>query len=199
MEIQIDTLIEKVKQHGIKEGEKKAGETLQEAKREAEAIVASAKKEAQSIVAEATTNAEALEKRGKDALLQAHRDILLTVKEDIKQLLSAFISQEMRNALSGSALQSVLEGALSKWSFGNDANVFISLSEADAKKIVSEALQGALQAQGGTVTLQSHASISGGFRIARKSDGALQFDFTDETLSQSLISFLTPKLQELLK
>lgn len=199
MEVQIDTLIEKVRQHGIVEGEKKAEEIQDEAQRKADALVASAKEEARSIIAEAQVHAEALEKRGKDALSQAHRDLLLTIKEDIRQLLSRFISQEMRGVLSGASLQGVLEQVLSKWSFGKDENVFISLSESDVKNIIHESLHGALQAQGATITLQSHASISGGFRIARKSDGALQFDFTDETLSQSLVSFLTPKLQELLK
>ncbi len=193
MEVQIDTLIEKVKQHGIIEGEKKAEKVLSDAQNEARSIVASAKQEAQAIISEAQANAQALERRGKDALSQAHRDLLLTVKEDIKQLLNKFISQEMQGALSGASLQSVLEKALSQWKFGNDANVFISLSESDAKNIIHQALQGA------TVTLQSQSSITGGFRIARESDGALQFNFTDEALSQSLMSFLTPKLQELLK
>lgn len=211
MEVQIDMLIEKVKQHGIAEGKKQADTLVQEARSEARAVVESAQRDAQRIVAEAQAQAALLEQRGADALKQARRDLLLTVKEDLRALFESFLRQETRKAMSGESLKELLVRALSAWKFGSGESVFISLSEADAKTILAEALAGALQVAGQTAgqsagqgagaafSVKGDAGISGGFRISRKSDGALQFDFTDEALSRALTSFLTPKLQEILR
>ena len=199
MEVQIDTLVEKIKQHGISQGEMQAAEILKEAKKEAEAIVSTAKKESESIIADAKAQSEVLIKRGKDALVQAHRDLLLSVREDIKKLLQTFVSQESHKALTAESLQDLLVKVLPQWSFTSGESIFISLSESDAKTLVADTIQGLLQSHNNAITLRADASVGGGFRISRSGDGALQFDFTDKTLSESLISFLTPKLQELLQ
>ncbi len=199
MEVQIDTLIEKVKNYGIEEGKKHAEGIIAEAQKKADAIMQEARQEATHIVENAQSEAHVLEKRGKDALIQAHRDLLLVVKSDLEKILRAFFERKTRDVLTTESLKEIITQALSKWDFGNEKNIFLSLSKEDAQRITQSAIEGLLKEKGEKITIQSSDKVLSGFMVSREGDGVLQFDFTERALSQSLTEFLTPTLRELLQ
>lgn len=199
MAVNLDTLIEKIKTQGIEESKKSAEEIISNASKEADSIRSQAEARATQIIEQAEQESTTIVNRGKDALKQAQRDLLLTLEGQIKTLFEKFIAQATHDSLDANHLKDIISTALSKWTLGANENIFIHLSESDAQKITKESLSGAVQAQGANIEIKVDPNITSGFRISKQDGGNFAFDFTADAITSALSVFLTPNVQELLK
>lgn len=79
----VQTLIDRLKAEGVTAGEDQAKALLAEARREADRTVADARREAETIAVDARREAGRTHKAGEEAIRQAVRDAVLTLREEV--------------------------------------------------------------------------------------------------------------------
>lgn len=198
MEYSLDTLVDKIKTDAIEKGEKTAQEIIAAADQKSETVLAQAASEAQRILADAQKESDNIILRGKNALKQAQRDTILSLKSELEALCKNYVSQVSVKALDHVHLKDMIVAALSNWNLNANDNVFVHISSEDAQHITKEVISGAVQALGSDIEIKVDDTITSGFKIS-KGDGNYMFDFTSEAISEALSIFLTPNIQELLK
>lgn len=85
----VQTLIDRLKAEGVTAGEEQAKALLAEARREADRTVADARREAETIAEEARREAARTRKAGEEAIRQAVRDAVLTLREEVAEKFQA--------------------------------------------------------------------------------------------------------------
>ena len=197
MSVQLKELLEKIKQEGVREAEQQADHVKKEAEREASQIVAKAKQEAAAHLEKAKAEASQFEHASKEAIKQAGRDLVLSVKSEIKRLVELILLAEIRESVDSKFLKDALITLLQAWGKDREEQIQILLPEKSAEDI-RQYILGKLKAEVKKgVEIFPSAQIGTGFRIAEK-DGSAYYDFTDRGLAEYLMEYLNPKLTELL-
>ena len=101
-------LIEKINREGVKAAEDKAREIEVEAKQRAAAIIAKAEKEAAAIVAEAKEESARMMQSGEASLKQAGRDLLLSLRKEIDNMLDRLITSQVDGTLTPVAMAKII-------------------------------------------------------------------------------------------
>jgi V/A-type H+-transporting ATPase subunit E len=195
MDVQLDGLIEKLKKEGIDEGRTKAAEIVREAEKKAAAILDDAAKKSGQIVADAQKQAAQFQTNGKLALKQAARDGELLLKSRITELFDRVFKQRISETLTADFLKEMILKLVDQWGKGTATEIVLSAT--DRKKLEDVLFQGVGKALRETVTLRPSPEISGGFRIGLKGQD-VYYDFTDESIAETLKLFLKPNLKEIL-
>lgn len=86
MDVQLKELIDKIKNDGVKSAEENAARIISEAEEKASGIIRKARENADTLRDTARADAEKTERSGKEALRQAGRDLVLTIKAEISTL-----------------------------------------------------------------------------------------------------------------
>ena len=86
MEAKLENLIEKIKLEGVQEAKKQSDDIIAKAKEEASSIVITARNEAEQIVENAKIESEKFRKNAESAIQQGARDVVLVLKEKIRDL-----------------------------------------------------------------------------------------------------------------
>ncbi len=197
MEMELNTIIEKIKKEGIGEAESKAADILKQAQAKADKIIAEAEKKKEDIIKKAKNDAENLKKNGEEALSQASRDVILALKESITAVFDALIKKEVAQQLPPEVLKEVIVNLIRKFSEDKEAEIEVLLSEKD-KNSIEGALLGVFKGEVGKgLTIKVSPSIEHGFRIGKKGESSY-YDFTDEAIAESFKTYLNPKIKELL-
>ena len=84
---ELQSLLQKINDEGVKKAEAERERILAEADAEAKRLVAEANAEAEKQLAAAKSECEALRKRAESAVAQAARDILLKLKAELEERL----------------------------------------------------------------------------------------------------------------
>ena len=85
---ELQNLLDKIHNEGIKKAEAERDAMLADARKQAEELVRKAREEADAVRKQAELDREALEKRAESAIRQAARDIILALKEELKRRLA---------------------------------------------------------------------------------------------------------------
>jgi V/A-type H+-transporting ATPase subunit E len=195
MDVKLDSLIEKLKKEGIDEGKDKAAQIVRDADKKAAEILDDAKKKSEQIVADAQKQAAQFQANSELALKQAARDSELLLKGRITELFDRVFKQEISEALKPDFLKEMILKLVDQW--GKEAKAEVMLKSADLKKLEEVLYTGVGKALKDKITLRSSPEVSGGFRIGLKGED-VYYDFTDESIAETLKLFLKPKLKEIL-
>jgi V/A-type H+-transporting ATPase subunit E len=198
VDIQLQELIDKIKKDGIEAATEEAEKTRRAAEAEARRIVEAARKEAAELAEKARLDAERSEKAGRAALEQAARNLLLVFRDEVQALLDSIVAEQTKESFGDDVLKKALPEMLGAWSPAEQASLEVLLSESSLDKVgsyfktkLSATLKKGLE-------LGADSGLSGGFRIAAK-DGSAYYDFSAESVSEMLCSYLNPKLAEILR
>jgi len=195
---EIQGLIDKINQEGIRLAQEKADEITGRAQKEAAEIVERARQEAEAIVFQAQEKAMRAQEKGKTLLSQAGRDLLLSLRKEINAILKRLIITEVRQALGPDALSGALL-ELIKGSAGTEkAGIVITLGQEDLEVLNKNLLPKLKDAIRKGITLRPSEEISGGFTISYDA-GKSEYDFTDAALAEYIGAYLKPKLDQILK
>jgi V/A-type H+/Na+-transporting ATPase subunit E len=198
METQLKELLDKIRDEGVKEAERKAALIIEEAQAQAAALVSRARQEAETMIADAERRAAQAAARGDAALTQAGRDLLLKLREMIARLFDAVLRQELKKELDGKLLEELALKAVAAFQPAAGHGLEIQVAPADAQRLEKH-LRAALArdaAQG--ITVKPVDAIDAGFRIGEK-DGAVFHDITNTGLAEILGAFVNPHLAELIR
>jgi len=198
MEIQVQELIDKIRNDGIKTANDDATRIKEEAQVQARLLIENAKKEADEIVSRGKLEAERAEKAGIAALQQASRNLLLVFRDEIQAIINKTINEVVCANYNEDVLKAALPEILKNWAAKGTDNIALILPENDLNKLqgfLNEKLKNEL---GKGVELKSNRKLSYGFHISNK-EGSVYYDFSSDAVAGLLSSYLNPKLAGILK
>ena len=199
MEIQLQELIDQIKNDGVKAAEEKAATILESARAEAEKIVSDAKAEAQKIMLEAKEQNERFVRAGEDSIRRAGRNLLISYRESVVKELDAVIGDQVKEALSSESLEQLILTAVENWTKNTEAeDLCVLIGSKELAGLEAQLLAGLKERMCSGVTLKASDYFEGGFRISVQ-DGQVYYDYSAEAVTELLSAYLTPKLISLMK
>jgi V/A-type H+-transporting ATPase subunit E len=195
---EIRDLIEKINQEGIKAAEEKAQNIEAAAKQRADDILAQAKLEAKEIIAAAKDRVRREDEKGKTLLVQAGRDLLLSLRKEINAMLGSIVISDIQQALIPEALFKLLSEMVKNYCAGESSDITVFLNKEDLETLEKNFLHKLREETKKKIILKPAEEISGGFTISFDS-GKSCYDFTDKALAEYIGTSLKPKLNQLLK
>jgi len=197
MEVNLESLIAKIKKDGIEEARRSAQEILDKARSQAKEILAAAEKEAAGIIAKAEKDSQRLTSNTKAALRQASRDLILSLRQEVRKLLEAVFEAKIAEQLDANFLRELIIRFVSTWPESKDVSFEVLLNKDDAKKLQSILASSLKETVAKTVEIKVSKTVNHGFRIGPKGEN-LYYDFSDEAILEALKVFLNPAAAQLL-
>lgn len=191
----IQELLEKINQEGIQAAEDKAQQIENSARQHAESLLTQAKDLVDKTNQDAKDKLLKFEEKQKALLVQAARDLLLSLRKEINIMLDKVILLEVEKTLTPENLSRILIALTKEHLEKKDIVItlkkedLVGLEEHILVKLKDEAKKG--------ITLKSSSEIKGGFVISFDKDKS-HFDFTDKALAEYIASHIKPKLNEIL-
>jgi V/A-type H+-transporting ATPase subunit E len=199
MDVQVQSLIDKIKKDGITSAEQQAAEILAKARKDADRIVSDAAAQAADMLKTAKAECERMEKSSTDAVKQASRNVLLSFQDAMNAQLAAIVRSETARAYSPDLLKALVPETVRAWAGKPEAEGLTVLLAPKDLAVLESGMKAALQsvlAHG--VELKADNDITGGFRIGTK-DGAAFYDFSSESVAALFAAYLNPKVAAVMK
>jgi V/A-type H+/Na+-transporting ATPase subunit E len=195
MDVKLENLIEKIRSEAVEGGRSEAAGIVENAKKEATAIVEKARAQAAKIVDDAELQAEKTRENTRQALQQAARDIELSIKEQITVLFDRVFKRKVGETLDTGFLEKLILDIVKEWAAKGSVEVIVNPDvQASLEKLLFTHLNDELK-QG--VTISAGQAHTKGFRLVAKG-GSVYYDFSDETIAETLKQFINPSLRALL-
>ena len=199
MEIQLQELIDQIKNDGVAVAEIEAKSIVDAAKAEADRLVADAQAQADKILANAKAENERMVKSSKDAIRQAGRNLLISFRDSVARELKAIVGENINAVYSSEALAQLIVNVVECWANRPDAEeISVILNTDDLKALESTLLAALKDRMLKGVTLKANDNFDGGFRISVNGGGAY-YDYSAEAVVDMLSNYLSPRVAELLK
>ncbi|MDR3311641.1 MAG: V-type ATP synthase subunit E [Spirochaetaceae bacterium] len=199
MDVQVQSLIDKIKKDGIATAESQAAEIITKARKDAERIVAEAEAKAGGLVKTARAETERIEKSSIDAIKQAGRNILLSFRDSMNRELAAIVNTETGKAYSPELLKTLVPETVKAWAAKPDAEDIAVLLPAKQLAALESGLKAALKAElARGVELRADSNLSAGFRIGTR-DGAAYYDFSADSVAALFSAYLNPRVAAVMK
>lgn len=198
MDVQLNELIQKIKNEGVSQAEAEAGRITATATEQARKLVADAEAKAQAIVESARTEAARHESSAKDAIKNAARDVVLALEKKILALFKAATKEAVDGSLSTALVEKLALSLAQAFVSEGDKGIEIALSSADAAQL-GASLRAAVskKIQAGVEIIPSDR-FARGIRVSSKG-GALAVDFSAEALTELVADSLQPELARVLR
>ncbi len=179
-ETTLDQLIASLKSEAIDAAEQEAGKILAEARREARQLVQEAEKKRAAILSEAEREAQDIRSKGEDALRQAGRDYVISVRNELLGLFQAALEAETRRAFTPDLMKTAILRVIDQ--VGEEVQLKLpgELSEELAGYIQSR-----LSSSAPHVAIVEDNSVLSGFAIARTSEG-WSYTISPEAVAEAL-------------
>jgi V/A-type H+-transporting ATPase subunit E len=198
MDVQVKELIEKIKNDGVKNAEENSSRIISEAEKKAAALIENAEKEAADIKSQAQNEASRMEQAGKEALKQAGRDLLLSIKKDVEELFDRIVQSGTAEVLGGDSLKECIVSVLKSWKEDELKDLTVLVAPETLKSMESQ-FKSELKAEiTKGLEIKPFNDIEAGFRISVK-DGRAFYDFSDKELMELLSKYLNPGLMSILE
>ena len=200
MSEKLKELLEKINEEGLKKAEEKAGVIEQKAMKDSEKIIEDARISAQKIIEQARRNAEKTTQTSLLALKQAYRDLMLSLREDIKRILNKIISAESAQGLSSEDMAKILGNLIETFveKDGKSSDIKVLLKKEDLEKIRTGIMAKLKDTLKEGIEFKAASNINAGFSISFD-QGKSFFDFTDEGLTEAISAYLNSELADLIK
>lgn len=198
MDVQLQELIDRIKAEGIEAADKEARRLQAEAQAKSDEIMAGAHKAAAQIVAEGRQEAAAFEHNAREALVQAGRDLVLSLKGRITEIFDTLLQQASAEAYTPKVLEEAVVGLVKAWAADQSADLQVLLPPKELAAL-EKALHARLAAEiKKGLEIKPLAGLEAGFRVGSK-DGSVYYDFSEQGIAEMLAEFLTPRLGELVQ
>lgn len=195
----LQALIDHLQHDAVEEGQRRARELIEAAEAKAAARLRAAEAEAARLVAQAERDAAVYTERSTVALEQAGRDLLITVRNAIDDLLGGLLHEALEQAASPELLGDMLVRMADAYTAhgGRARRMTVLLSQEDLDALVRFTAQRYRERLGQGIELRLGADVERGFRIEIV-DEHVTHDLTIEAIVEELRGYLRPRLAELL-
>lgn len=197
MQMQLNSLIEKIKEEGIREANKRSEEIIKQAEAKRKAIIEGAEEKAGFIIKEAGVQAGRLKDNSQKAIAQAVRDVTLSLKQEIKNLFETILKKEIQDNLSDDFIKELISRILESWPKDRGTSLEISLSNQDKQRLEKFILFKLKKELASGITFKVSPNINKGLYIGMKG-GDFYYDFTDDAILEILREYLRPFIVKIL-
>ncbi|MFP4473866.1 MAG: hypothetical protein ACLFPX_08420 [Candidatus Omnitrophota bacterium] len=194
----VQELIDKIKSEGLEAGQQKADEIETQARQRADKIVREAQDKAEKIIQNAKDEQARHEQAARTALKQAARDMILSLRKRIDDMLTRVMDREVKETLDADRLASLLEIVLKNVFDNKKGDVVLEVSEKDARALKDGVLKKLQKELQGGIVMQEADDLTAGFRISFD-EGRSSFDFSDEALTDFLGRYVNEEIADILK
>ena len=199
MEIQLQELINQIKNDGVAAAEAEAKSIVDAARSDADRLVADAQAQADKILANAKLENERMVKSSEEAIRQAGRNLLISFRESVARELKSIVSENVNAVYSSESLAQLVINVVECWASKPDAEEITVIMNSDDLSALEGTLLTALKDKMSKgITLKASDSFDGGFRIAVNDSGAY-YDYSADAVVDMMSNYLSPKVVELLK
>ena len=199
MEVQLQELIEQIKNDGVAAAEAEAKTIVDAAKADAEKLIADAQAQADKILAAAKAETERMTKSSEDAIRQAGRNLLISFRESVSRELETIVGENVAAVYSSDAFAELIISIVENWANKPDAeDIAVILNTQDLNKLEEILLSALKEKMLNGITLKANDNFDGGFRIA-VNNGSAYYDYSTEAVVNMLSNYLNSKVTELLK
>lgn len=199
MEVQLQELIEQIKNDGVVAAEAEAKSIIDAAKADALRIVADARAEADKIIANAKAETERMTKASEDAIRQAGRNLLISFRESVTRELNIIAGENVAAVYSSESLAQLIINIVECWANKPDAeDIAVVLNSKELERLEKTLLAAFKEKALKGITLKANDNFDGGFRIS-VNNGSAYYDYSTEAVVDMLSNYLSPKVTELLK
>ena len=197
---ELQGLLDRIQTEGFRKTEAEAQRILTEARAEAARITAAAQADAKARLEAAEREAETMTAKGREALKQAGRDILLSLRQQLQERLQGVVRAGIGQALTPEALTTVIQAAVQAYlAHGGRINRLDILVNPGTIAPLEAAMLSRLKDDLSlNPTLVPAPGVKAGFQLVFNGEDAV-YDFSDQALAEALGTFLSPKLAELIK
>ena len=197
MAMDLKNIIERIKEEGVDEAQKKAGDIIAQAETKAAATIADAEEKKKGIIDKAGAEALKLKASSEEAMRLASRDVLLGLRENIVMLFDKIIKRDVAEELSPDVMKEMIIRLVEKFRESGETEVEVLLSDKDRDALEETLLKDLKKEMKKGVELKVSSSMEHGFRIGEK-DGNTYYDFTDEAIEEAFKSYLNKQLTGIL-
>jgi V/A-type H+/Na+-transporting ATPase subunit E len=193
---ELQSLLEKINEEGVKKAELEKEKIIADAKKKAEGIIADAKKKAEEVAQKSELDAKRNEERAADTIRQASRDIILALRDELQNRLKAVVKECVGDSMTPEMMGAMvmeMEKSFLAGKSGEDAGIEVLLSKKDLDSM-NELFKGSFGKN-----LKSDPDISlghdfsAGLKIGFKGND-LFFDFSDDALAEMICAYIGPRL-----
>ncbi len=197
MDVQLKELIDKIKNDGVDAAKQEAEHIVARAESHAVEILDAAREEAEALRKAARADADKFERSSKEAVRQAGRNLVLTVRDEIQTMFAQVMEQETSKAMSADVMADVVKAAVSALGSGSAGDFDVVVPEARMKELEA-GLRAALAGQmSAGMEIRPFKGLDAGFRLGKK-DGSVFYDFSAGEIAAMLGRYLNPALAALL-
>lgn len=190
-------LIERIRSEGVQAAEAEAEEIVAAARNRAGAIVREAEDQALALLAKAEEDAKVFTERSRTTLVQAARDLLLSVSQGVENIMSELVAEASREALDSDCVKRMLHNLTENCDLTEGkVDMSVLVSPEQEKELVHFFAELYKQRMAKGIELHASGDILKGFRIAYKNE-AVFLDFTEEAVAEALSGLLRPHLAEI--
>ena len=191
----LQALLNKINEEGLKKAEQTKADIIAKAQAEAKGIIKKAQEEADDCRAKAQADSQILVQKGEEALRQAARDMMLSLRQQLQSRVKAAVLQLMDATLDAQQMPNVIvqivESYLQK--DGNEDNLELLVNPQQL-----EALSSAVKAKladnlKARCEFSPSPYVANGFKLAFKDNDVL-YDFTDQALADAVASYVGPRI-----
>ena len=169
---------------------------LTDAKSEAAKIIANAKKEAEEIINNAKKDAETMKHNTESALKIAAKQSIDRLKLALeKEVLTATVATPVKDTMTSEALIKEFVSEFLKI-YADKGSFAVELPAALKEKLASY-VKSQIDSLGAKGITLSDETLPSGFAV-KAADGALRYDFTDDSVTELLTEYIRPELRKAL-
>ncbi|MBP5671599.1 MAG: hypothetical protein J6X49_04350 [Victivallales bacterium] len=195
----LQALLNKINEEGLKKAEAAKADIIAKAQAEAKSIIKKAQEEVDDCRAKAQADSQILVQKGEEALRQAARDMMLSLKQQLQSRVRTAVLQLMNSSLDAQQLPNIIaqivQSYLQKEGAEENLELLVNPQQLDTlsnavKSMLAENLKGRCE-------FSPAPSVNNGFKLAF-SDNDVLYDFTDQALADAIASYVGPRIASVL-
>lgn len=197
---ELQSLLDRIQKDGVDKADAEAARLVAAAKDKSAAIVKEAEEKARAILAKADQDSAQFAERGRKALEQAARDVVLSVGESVNAMMQGIVGRDIGQALDPETLKKLIAGVVQQYvaAGAGDARIEVIVAPAQQKAITDFFLSKFAAEMRKGLTVKADSSIVAGFRVS-VTGREVQHDFTGEAIRDALCQLVRPQLAEIVK
>ena len=200
MSEELQSLLEKIQEDGVKKADTERDKIITAAKEEAAKIKSDAEKKAAEIVKKAEEEAKRNEERAASTIRQAARDAVIALNAELRERLETVVKECVGDAMTPKMMGGLILEMYKKYleHSSKEPEIHVLLNEKDIAEM-EKLIKGSL-----VENLKHNPEISlahdfsAGLKIGFK-DSDIFFDFSDEALSEVICAYVGPRLAGIIK
>lgn len=201
MQTKLQELTEKIYREGVGKANEEAEKILTDARKEAAGIVADAELKAENLISKANADIEELKKNSLNELQLSARQAVSDLKQRVAELIELkTVSPETSEAFrNNDFVAEIIKSLVSNWNpaSGEPVDLAVVLPEGKQKELENWFAAQTVNLLDQGLKVEASAKMKSGFTIG-PAEGGYRISFSDQDFNNFLLSYLRPKLIELL-